>query len=291
MINPSYLRTFLSLCETKHFTHTAQQLHMTQPGVSQHLKKLEEELGVILFQRNGKKIEITPEGETLRDYSILQQNAEKSLRTDLAQDSPYKGTCKISCSGSLLMQLYPPLLELQKVNKGLKIHMEASPDQRTIDLIHQGKFGVGLITSNVNDPELTTKIIGYEKLSIAVPKGSKTDWQSLMKLGYINHPNGAHYASQVFNQNHTSDFMGFDLIPQSGFVNQLGQILLPVAAGLGFTALPESTIDQFEYRKNITKVRLASPCSETIFLTTKKYKPLPKRYDLVLDIIENTLSK
>ena len=57
MLNARFLKTFLSLCETRHFTKTADQLNMTQSGVSQHLKKLETDLGTLLFHRIGKQIE------------------------------------------------------------------------------------------------------------------------------------------------------------------------------------------------------------------------------------------
>ena len=45
MINPLWLQTFCTLVEAQHFTQTAQRLRMTQPGVSQHIHKLEQQLG------------------------------------------------------------------------------------------------------------------------------------------------------------------------------------------------------------------------------------------------------
>lgn len=48
MINTSWLRTFCTLVEVGHFTRTAERLHMTQSGVSQHIHKLEEQLGTEL---------------------------------------------------------------------------------------------------------------------------------------------------------------------------------------------------------------------------------------------------
>lgn len=45
MINPTWVNTFITLVNTGHFTQTAEKLFMTQPGVSQHIKKLEEQVG------------------------------------------------------------------------------------------------------------------------------------------------------------------------------------------------------------------------------------------------------
>ena len=55
MINPVWLRSFCTLVEVGHFTRTAEKLHMTQSGVSQHVHKLEAHLGQQLLIRQGKK--------------------------------------------------------------------------------------------------------------------------------------------------------------------------------------------------------------------------------------------
>ncbi len=59
MLNPSFLKTFIALVETKSFTKTAEILHMTQPGVSQHVKWMEDYFGEPLIVREGKKFELT----------------------------------------------------------------------------------------------------------------------------------------------------------------------------------------------------------------------------------------
>lgn len=56
MLNQQWLATFVTLVEVGHFTHTANKLFMTQPGVSQHIKKLEEQVGVHLLLRDRKSV-------------------------------------------------------------------------------------------------------------------------------------------------------------------------------------------------------------------------------------------
>ena len=53
MLNATWLDTFVTLTETGHFTHTAERLNMTQPGVSQHLRKLERQVGHALIAQEG----------------------------------------------------------------------------------------------------------------------------------------------------------------------------------------------------------------------------------------------
>ena len=69
MLNPQWLDTFKVLVETGNFTRTAEQRFMTQPGVSQHIKKLEEACGCELVIRLGKGIELTEQGQRVYDYA------------------------------------------------------------------------------------------------------------------------------------------------------------------------------------------------------------------------------
>lgn len=286
MINPVHLHTFLALCETRHFTKTAEKLNMTQPGVSQHLKALERELGVLLLFRQGKIIELTQEGEQLRRFGLEQRAAEVRMREKLHEDEPHSGELKISCSGSMAMNLYPDLLELQREFRALQVSLEAAPNARSVKLVKENEFDIGLITHRIDDPELSTRELGTERLCVTVPKGYPCNWADLMRLGFINHPNGEHYAAKVFELNWPDQFGRFNDISQKGYINQLNQILLPVAKGLGFTVLPETTIDAYPDQSAIDKGLLAKPCFETIYMITKKYKALPRRYERVIQILE-----
>ncbi|WP_272966300.1 LysR family transcriptional regulator, partial [Alteromonas australica] len=69
MLNPQWLDTFKVLVETGNFTRTAEQRFMTQPGVSQHIKKLEEACGCELVIRLGKGVELTEQGQRVYDYA------------------------------------------------------------------------------------------------------------------------------------------------------------------------------------------------------------------------------
>ena len=63
MLHSTWLETFVTLCDVGHFTRAAAALNMTQPGVSQHVKKLEEQVGQSLLSRAGKSFTLTPAGE------------------------------------------------------------------------------------------------------------------------------------------------------------------------------------------------------------------------------------
>lgn len=286
MINPVHLLTFVTLVDTQHFTKTSHVLHMTQPGVSQHIKKLELQLNCPLINRFGKKFELTEAGEQLYRFAQQQFQEEAKLLEALSSDQVEKGEIKLACSGSMVTKLYPDVLQLQKRNPGLFISMEAAPNHAIIQQIKENRADVGLITQQTNDVALEQYLLGYDPLCLVVPKGCNADWSGLMALGFINHPDGHHYAIQILEKNFPDQFNGMGGLKQSGYINQLSQILLPVAEGLGFTVLPESSIVGSIYDDSIEIVNLAKVVKESVYKVQKKYRPLAKRYELLEGILK-----
>ncbi|MBU2711637.1 LysR family transcriptional regulator [Zooshikella harenae] len=286
MVNQNFLRTFRVLVQTGNFTRTAEQLHMTQSGVSQHIKKLETQLGQLLLNRYGKRFELTSAGELLFDFAIKQLTAESELLTSLEMDKPHVGQCKIACSGPMAMQLYPELLNLQVCTPTLTFSLEAAPNETIIELIKNNQFDLGIVTQQVNDHALMQQWVGTDDLCLIVPKGEQVNWSSLMNLGFINHPSGHHYAYQLLEKNYPDEFVAMNQLPERSYVNQLAQILLPISQGLGFTVIPKSTLDVYPYLNKIRVVTLDKPVAEDVYLVSKKHKPLPARYQLVKTLIE-----
>ncbi|PYF83124.1 regulatory helix-turn-helix LysR family protein [Marinomonas alcarazii] len=68
MLNTQHLITFKALVQTGSFTKTAKQLGLTQPAVSQHIQKLERDLGEALLLRHGRTTEMTPAGRILLQH-------------------------------------------------------------------------------------------------------------------------------------------------------------------------------------------------------------------------------
>lgn len=285
MINPVFLRTFMSLVKTNHFTHTAELLNMTQPGVSQHIKKLEAQLGKPLLNRHGKTFELTTAGDSLYQYGLQQAEAQSELLNSIAGDDLHAGDCRLACSGSMAMQLYPELLNLQKRFPGLTVSVEAAPNTAIIERIRGNQSDIGIVTQPVSDPKLIQEPLGEDALCLVVPAEAESTWQSLLKLGFIDHPDGHHYVIQLLEVNFSAEYRGMDRIPQSGYINQLSQILLPVSLGLGFTVIPRSSLDAFPYPDRIRSATLAVPVNETVYLITKKYRTLPSRYQLIRELL------
>ena len=101
-VNLELYRIFYVVAKHKHMTKASEELHISQPAISQSIKKLEEQLGGTLFLRSNKGMELTEEGKMFYDYVKgaleLINNAENEFTSfkDLS-----KGEIKIGCSTTL----------------------------------------------------------------------------------------------------------------------------------------------------------------------------------------------
>lgn len=75
--------TLLSVAKTKNFTHSAEQLSLTQPAVSHHIKQLETEYGIRIFDKNGKNLQLTKAGELLVEYAEHSRVLENAFHVNL----------------------------------------------------------------------------------------------------------------------------------------------------------------------------------------------------------------
>ncbi|CZF86848.1 LysR family transcriptional regulator [Grimontia marina] len=288
MLNPKWLNTFATLVETGSFTKTAERLYMTQPGVSQHVKKLEDELGETLIFREGKQFELTREGIMLNAFIAEQNQQQADFLARMKDDDPHQGAIRIACSGAMAMKLYPSLLNLQTLHSGLSVQLEAAPADRIRQMLIDNQTDIGITTQKFDQPVFEETLLGEEALCVILPAKVQIplgDFHALSSLGYIHHPDGKHYADLVLGTNFPEEYRSIEALEHRGFVNQLAQILLPVSKGIGFTVLPESVMTGFEQKEKLTVLTLESPVSQSLFLSQKKYRDLPKRFDKVMELI------
>ncbi|PTO91552.1 LysR family transcriptional regulator [Vibrio splendidus] len=295
MINPLWLNTFKTLVEVGHFTQTAEKLYMTQPGVSQHIKKLEQACNCDLLSRENKSFELTEQGRIMYRYALKLEKDQEDLFESLSFDNPYAGQCHLSCSGSLSLRLYPKLLELQQQHQDLSINLEAAPNNKILNDLIQGTTDIGIVRHSPNDSYYQSQVIGKEALCLIVHSSLahlEITPQVLHDIGLIAHPDSAHYLSLYFDLCGDKDLANINVneIPRSGYINQLHQILLPVSKGLGFTVLPAGAVEHFPDRDKLHVVPPKVEVEETLYLVQKRNRKLPHRYDTVVELIKQNVS-
>lgn len=143
------LRYFVAVARHRHFRHASEELHIAQPALSQQIKRLEEELGVMLLDRSGGRVQLTPPGELLlgRATAILEELDR--LRADVQSFTGlHRGQVVIGMIGTLEASLLPPLLAAfgSRYSALDLVLRRAVGRPQLLDALRQGTVDVALIS-------------------------------------------------------------------------------------------------------------------------------------------------
>ena len=167
------LRYFVVLAEELHFGRAAQRLAITQPPLSIAIRALEDELGVLLFARTRRRVELTHAGSTLLNEAraIL---ARSAASVDLVQAAArgQVGKLAVGYMSASIFTLLPPLLRAFSARYP-DVHLELrelTPPQQLLAL-RAGDIDVGLTRPPVPDADVATADLLSEPLRVALPVG------------------------------------------------------------------------------------------------------------------------
>jgi DNA-binding transcriptional LysR family regulator len=148
---------------------------------------------------------------------------------------------------------------------------------------------LGLLTELTNKTSLISEKITEQPLVLVTSNQvTQVSWQTLMKIGFISHPDAAHHSRLLLSEN----FIEFEHIEQfdhKGFSNQISLILEPVSRGFGFTVLPLYAAKTYQFFKNIKIHTLTTSVSETLYLCSNRHSILSNRVKLVKSVITDHL--
>ena len=148
MLDVHQLNVFLAAAESLSFTQAAQQLHMTQPSVSQHIQALERHFDMQLFLRNGRNLELTDAGMTL--LSLAREAVTLSIRIDETMESlkgNVHGHLIVGCSTTPGKYILPTLLaRFHKKYPQVRVTCQVSPQADAIRNIAEGSAHFALFS-------------------------------------------------------------------------------------------------------------------------------------------------
>lgn len=240
------LRYFACVVDNDTISNAAAELNITQPSVSQAIRTLERESGVILFHRVGRKLILTDAGQVLLRHArhILSdiETAQKAL-TALTELS--SGT--LSIAATALESLFPLAVVLGRFHRrypGIRISFETAqtpPDAQ--NRVMSGRSELGLIPIVRNDkkrePALTYHYLMDGEMYVAVPPeycdlGQSCTLESVAHLPFIARPKGTYSRTLL-------DAAIVDGIPINILVDSPHDVAIPtmIAKGLGACLLPK----------------------------------------------------
>jgi DNA-binding transcriptional LysR family regulator len=286
MFNALYFRTFITLVETGSFTQTARRLEMTQPGVSQHVRKLEQYLEKPLLERHGRRFTLTEAGRRAYDYALKLFADHEQFRHSLDVDSLFSGECRLASPGSVGLMLYPFLLGQQQMHPGLSVSYSFAFNHEIVQDVLAGRYDLGIVTDTdtLRQPDLRVEPWHREPLCLVVPADfAGSGLAELMGIGFINYYDGLNHASALLRSNFPREFRSMSHFRRQGFTNEVGMVLDAVARGLGFTVVSRLVLETSPWQRQVKELDLPVAVHETLHLVTRAGSEMPRRYVRLLE--------
>jgi LysR family transcriptional regulator, hydrogen peroxide-inducible genes activator len=166
------LRYFAAVAEHLHFGRAAEACHVTQPTLSGQISKLEEQLGVRLFERTNKRVALTPIGEQMLPHARRALDEVNAIATLAASASdPFAGPLKLGVIPTLAPYLMPLLLgPLRGAYPKLVIELWEDVTRHLVELVRAQRLDAALIASDVAEADLHTVELFREPFLAVLPR-------------------------------------------------------------------------------------------------------------------------
>ena len=146
------LRYFLTVAKEQSFTKAAEQLHITQPTLSRQMAALEDELGITLFLRNGKRTTLTDEGILLKRRALEILNLEeKTLKELKGNEDIVEGTITIGCGEFAAVETLARICKTYKEKYPLvQISLHTATADTVYEMMKKGLVDIALFLEPVD---------------------------------------------------------------------------------------------------------------------------------------------
>ncbi len=163
--------TFLSLCETRSYTRTAEALKMTQPGVTQHVQYLERGYGCRLFEYENRRLELTAEGRALEAQLRSAVAADTSLRQELS--SPGRRPLRLGATKTIGEFVVGDTVRALAQEGAYQLRLEVENTHVLLQQLREFQLDVALVEGRFDKGEFAHRSLRKEKLVGVCAKGHR----------------------------------------------------------------------------------------------------------------------
>ena len=242
-----HLRSFSVLAEERHFGRAAERLHIAQPALSQQVKQLERELGVALFARTTRRVELTAAGARFAEHARTVLGDVARAEDDMALlASGAAGRVSIGFIGTATYDVLPRVareVRRQLPDLDLELHGELLSPQ-LVDGLADRTYDLALLRPDpLNQGDLSLSALRTERLVAVLPSTHpladrrRIGLDRLAGESWVLHPSG-HRSSMHDRVVSACEAAGFTPSPVLE-VSETATLVVFVAAGLGVALVPE----------------------------------------------------
>ena len=271
------LKAFVAVARHKTVHQAAEVLFLTQTAITQRIKLLEEKLGVSLFVRSRRGMELTEEGHILLRYCQSMQSLEADVLSEI------KGTGRdteatlhvVGPTSIMCARIIPQLTQLTKKYPRLSLHFSIVDDQQRHLLLKHGECDLAILPPEQLTPEMSHKILEPEHYVLVGPKAwQQRDLQEIVEAEKIidflpDDQVSFAYLKQyhLFKLNH----------PERHFVNHTESLAFMVSQGLGYSVLTTEFMAPFLERHELAVLNEGKTLENAVLLAWYR-RTLPAPY-------------
>jgi LysR family transcriptional regulator, hydrogen peroxide-inducible genes activator len=253
------LRYIVALARERHFGRAAEKCFVSQPTLSVAVKKLEDELGVILFERSPQEVRVTPIGERIvaQAERVLGETAQLS-EIAAAGKNPLAGPLRLGVIYTIGPWLLPKLVPLlHERAPEMPLLLEENYTHRLIEKLKSAELDVAVLALPVDEPGLVAQPVYDEAFRAMVPAGHPwaklkvVDPDRLLEQPLLMLGRGNCFRDQVLDLCTRAGEGG----PQVLEGSSLETIRHMVASGVGITVMPATAVDGISRSDALLRVK------------------------------------
>jgi DNA-binding transcriptional LysR family regulator len=284
------LRIFASVYRNRSFSKASEQLYISQPTISEHIKNLEKSLGCTLFDRLGRKIEPTSEADLIFPKALqLVEDLERINDLVLKSSQRVKGKLFVGAStipGNYML----PVLAAKFRNKYPEVSFEiVIADTKVItDMLLNHEFFLGIVGASMEP-----KILNYEPflddelVFTGAPEFMKNLTKSSLKIYQIpfllrEEGSGTRKTMEDFLHKMQIDLKKMNVVAVLGSTDAIKQA---IKVGLGTSILSRRAIAEELENGSLMEMKLGETMKRSFYLATHKKRTLPAQYKAFYDFL------
>jgi DNA-binding transcriptional LysR family regulator len=240
------LEYFAAVARHGHFTRAAEALYVTQPALSQQIRRLEAELGLALLRRTSRGVELTAAGADLLVHAETVLAEVAAARADMDRHTGVsRGVARVAATAADAARLPEALADFHADHPGVQIALRQGSAAEVVALVQSGAVDVGVLALTDAPAGVVATPLADEPLRVAVPvddelASSTVALETLRGRAFILAEPGTALRATVLA---TTQAAGFSPLPLFEVGDPLTVRFL-VRAGLGIALVPASWLER-----------------------------------------------